>query len=452
MNVETIYALATPMGRSGVAVIRVSGPAAGKSLTNLVGGQNKVPSARQAALRILKNPATGEIIDEALVLFFSGPASFTGEDVAEYHIHGGVAVIRHLLEVLSQEPAHRMADPGEFTRRAFENGKLDLTAAEAIGDLIDAQSQLQKAQALAQYGGALYELYEKWSEALTKILAHIEADIEFPDEDLPEGILPEILPQIESLAREIKEHLADNRRGERLRDGVQVVVVGAPNAGKSSIVNCLAQRDVAIVSEYEGTTRDIIDVHMDLQGYPVILSDTAGLRPEELDKSGHDSIESEGINRALRLAEKADIRMLVFDATKLPVLNSHTKNLIDERALLVLNKSENHESLPACIEGHSYIAVSAKTGEGIGELLTALTDRVVQDIGTKETPSLTRQRHREAIEECFAALERAQADQNLPELIAEDLRLAIRYLGRVTGRVDVEDLLDVIFKDFCIGK
>lgn len=387
MSTETIYALATPMGRSGVAVIRVSGAAARKSLARLCGGENKVPAARQAVLRVLKSPENQEIIDEALVLFFAGPASFTGEDVAEYHVHGGIAVVRHLLAVLSCEPEHRMAEPGEFTRRAFENGKLDLTAAEAIGDLIDAQSQLQKAQALSQYGGALYGLYEKWRDRLTKILAYIEADIEFPDEDLPEGILPEILPQVESLASEVIAHLSDNRRGERLRDGVQVVVVGAPNAGKSSLVNRLAQRDVAIVSEYEGTTRDIIDVHLDLQGYPVILSDTAGLRPEDLAETGRDSIESEGINRALRLAGKADIRILVFDAAKLPELNDHTKKLIDERALLVLNKKELYTPLPEDIEGRPYVAVSAKTGAGIDALLSALTEKVEQSIGTRERPA-----------------------------------------------------------------
>lgn len=452
MSTETIYAPATPMGRSGVAVIRVSGENVRASLAALAGGEDRIPPPRQAAVRILKDADGGRVIDEALVLYFKAPASFTGEDVAEYHLHGGVAVIQHMLSALSKQPGHRMALPGEFTRRAFENGKMDLTAAEAVADLIDAQSQLQKAQALTQYGGALFDLYEGWRDRLMRMLAHLEADIEFPDEDLPEGILPAMLPEIQGLAQNIEGHLSDNRRGERLRDGIRIAVIGAPNAGKSSLVNLVAQRDVAIVSAQEGTTRDIIDVPLDLQGYPVILSDTAGLRPEDIGQDGQDSVESEGIRRALKLAEEADIRMLVFDAARLPELNAHTKALIDERALLVLNKAELAGAMPEDLDGHPYVAVSAKTGAGIDALLAAITGRVADMVGRSEAPSLTRRRHREAAAACLDCLHRAGTPQSLPELVAEDLRLAARHLGRITGRVDVEDLLDVVFNDFCIGK
>lgn len=448
---DTIYALVTPMGKSGVAVVRVSGPEAKTSLSILVGGKNKLPSTRFAALKTIRNPNRGEIIDHALTLFFEGPESFTGEDITEYHIHGGPAVIRELLMVLSEQKNHRMADPGEFTRRAFENGKIDLTEAEAIADLVDAQTQMQKAQALSQYRGVLSNLYDRWRENLTEILAHLEADIEFPDEDMPEGVVPAILPRIRTLCNEISEHLSDNNRGERLRDGLQVAVIGAPNAGKSSLVNVLAKRDVAIVSEQEGTTRDIIEVHLDLGGYPVVLSDTAGLRPGQIGQEGQEGIESEGIKRALKKAEEADIRLLVFDASLFPAIHEHTAGLVDERSLVVFNKCEISSNFPEEIGGIEAIPVSAKTGEGLDKLLTAIIEKAEDCIGGRETPSLTRQRHRDALEKCRDSLLRVEKAV-LPELMAEDIRLATRYLGRITGRVDVEDLLDIIFKDFCIGK
>lgn len=395
----------------------------------------------------LKNPQNDSIIDHALVIGFKDPASFTGEDVVEYHVHGGPAVISELLDVLAAQKNHRMAEPGEFTKRAFMNGKMDLTGAEAIADLIDAETAAQKTQALTQMGGALSNLYEGWTETLKKALAHLEADIEFPDEDLPDGIAPEIIPIIQRLIAEIGEHLDDNRRGERLRDGIQMVVIGAPNAGKSSLINALSQRDVAIVSDIAGTTRDIIDVHLDLGGYPVILSDTAGLRPDQIGEEEQDSIESEGIRRALRRAEEADIKLLLFDGTELEP-DSHTIDLFDESALIAINKIDSGVNVE--IEQEA-IQISAQTGEGIDELINALIEKAATLVGQGETPSLTRKRHRSALEECKETLERS-AKAVLPELMAEDMRLAIRYIGRITGKVDVEDLLDVIFRDFCIGK
>lgn len=441
---ETIFALSTPAGRSGIAVVRVSGPEAFLSLKLLSG---KDFPARTAALALLRDPQLDSIIDRAVVLTFPGPASFTGEDIAEYHVHGSRAVVDSLLAALGRQKNHRLAQPGEFTRRAFENGKMDLTEAEAVADLIDAETETQKIQALAQMEGSLSRLYADWTGRLKKLLAHLEADLEFPDEDLPAGIVPELLPQIKTIEEEIASHLDDNRRGERLRDGIHVVVIGAPNAGKSSLVNALAQRDVAIVSDLPGTTRDIIEAHLDLAGYPVILADTAGLRPEQLSGSGHDKVESEGIRRTILRAQEADIRILLFDGTV--ELDAATLKLAGQNSLIVINKID--EGVAARRDMREAIYISAKSGEGLGDLLTALIAKIQNLLRPSETPALTRRRHRTALQEALESLKRAQ-DAKLPELMADDMRLAVRAIGRITGRVDVEDLLDVIFRDFCIGK
>lgn len=445
MKNDTIFALATPPGRSGVAVVRVSGPRSWESFQAFAPAAKLKP--RLARLCRLRDPAGGAALDQALVLGFRAPASFTGEDVIEYHLHGGPAVIGSMLAALAVQQDHRLAEPGEFTRRAFEHGKMDLTEAEAIADLIDAQTQAQKIQALGQMGGALSRLYHGWAGRLTAILAHLEADLEFPDEDLPGGVQAEARQDVEKLIFEIAGHLNDNRRGERLRDGVQVVVIGAPNAGKSSLVNALVQRDVAIVSNLPGTTRDVIEVHLEVDGYPVILADTAGLRPDQITGDGHGAIEGEGIRRALERAAGADIKILLFDgAAEFP--DPHTLDLIDDQALLVVSKSDQSRRLQGMDQA---LAVSAETGGGLPELIDALSARIQKLIGRQETPSLTRTRHRAALEACKTSLERS-CHAALPELMAEDIRLAVRDLGRITGRVDVEDLLEVIFRDFCIGK
>lgn len=445
---DTIFALATPQGRSGVAVIRVSGPASFQSLSTLSGLDASFIMPREAVLKALKGPVSRETIDHALILPFKAPASFTGEDVVEYHLHGSQAIIQEMLAALAGQSNHRMAEPGEFTRRAFENGKMDLTEAEAIADLIDAETSLQKAQALDQLEGSLSKIYQDWTERLKKALAHIEADIEFPDEDLPDEISPAMIAVIKKIQQEIASHLDDNRRGERLRDGVRIAVIGAPNAGKSTLVNALAQRDVAIVSDMAGTTRDIIEVHLDLGGYPVILSDTAGLRPEQLDEktSGHNAIEGEGIRRALEAAQKADLKILVFDGTQ-GQPDSNTLALKDERAFCVINKSDGASTME--LEGA--VKISAKNETHLDQLLEGLAAKIQDQLGASDGPSLTRARHREALQRAEECLSRALL-ASLPELLAEDLRLSVREIGRITGRVDVEDLLDVIFKDFCIGK
>ncbi|MCB9982906.1 MAG: tRNA uridine-5-carboxymethylaminomethyl(34) synthesis GTPase MnmE [Rhodospirillales bacterium] len=442
---DTIFALASGPGRVGVAVIRVSGPQSWAGLQALTGRADFTP--RMAALVDLRVKDSRETLDRALVLPFKAPASYTGEDTVEYHLHGGRAVVDAVLGALAGLEGHRMAEPGEFTRRAFENGKMDLTEAEAVADLIDAETQAQRLQALSQMGGALMGLYEGWSETLKRALAHLEADIEFPDEDLPEGIAPEITADLNEISQEMEDHLNDNRRGERLREGITIVVIGAPNVGKSSLVNALAQRDVAITSEMAGTTRDVIEAHLDLGGYPVILADTAGLRPDQIGAEGQEGIESEGIRRALTRAEQADITLLVFDASA-PEVDAHTLALIDERAILLANKMDKGG---AKAQIDAALPISVASGEGLSELLRVLEERIRGMIGVREAPALTRQRHRSHIEEALEALQRS-LNADLPELVAEDVRLAVRSLGRITGRVDVEDLLDVIFRDFCIGK
>jgi tRNA modification GTPase len=439
---ETIFALASAPGRAGIAIVRVSGVDAYKSMQALTG---KGIPPREAALCVLKDPASKSIIDRAVVVFFKGPHSYTGEDTAEYNIHGGKAVLDSLLAVLSKQKNHRMAEPGEFTRRAFENGKLDLTEAEAVADLINAETEAQKIQALSQMEGALSRLYQDWTHRLKTNLAHLEADIEFPDEDLPGGITAEMKTALLPLLSEISNHLSDNRRGERLRDGIQVAVIGAPNAGKSSLVNALAHRDIAIVSDMPGTTRDVIEAHLDVGGYPVILADTAGLRPAQLNATGHDAIESEGMRRAKNRAKEADIKILLFDAGA--EADKETLALKDEKSIVVFNKIDTGPSK----QEKSALYISAQTGEGLDVLLNEILKLIKAMMGRADVPSLTRARHRKALEEARDSLNRA-INAKLPELMAEDMRLSMRAIGRITGKVDVEDLLDVIFRDFCIGK
>lgn len=446
---DTIYALASAPGPAGVAVVRVSGPKAFESLLAL-SDPLPLPDARQSSLRRLRHPSTGSVIDESVILRFVGPNSFTGEDVVEYHIHGGRAVLEALMSALAIFPEHRMAAGGEFTRRGFENGRMDLTAAEAVADLIAAETEAQREQALAQMGGSLSRIYDGWTQRLSKILAHLEAEIDFPDEDLPNGVSDKVKPQIRQVAFEIQQHINDGRRGEILREGVKIAVVGAPNAGKSSLVNALAQRDVAIVSEIAGTTRDIIEVHMNLGGYPVILADTAGLRPDQIGHTGQERIEQEGIRRALQYAQSADIVLLLFDGAVLPSLDPHSMKLLDARTIAYATKADIARAAPR-VRGESLPLLSVATGAGIDRLIKDLSHRVADAVGATDRPYLTRARHREALEQTLFSLVRAN-DAMLPELIAEDVRLAVRSIGRITGRVDVEDLLDIIFRDFCIGK
>lgn len=442
---ETIFAQSSGAGRAGIAVIRISGPAAGAALTAL--GCN-LPPARRATRARLTDPATGATLDDALILWFPAPASFTGEDVAELHLHGGRAVIAGVIDALSRLPDTRPAEPGEFTRRAFEHGKLDLTAAEGLADLIEAETEAQRRQALRQSEGALAGLYESWRTRLTRSQAHFEAAIDFADEDLPADTERAALETLSAVAAEIGGHLEDDGRGERLRDGLSVAILGAPNVGKSSLLNALARRPAAIVAATAGTTRDIVEVHLDLGGLPVTIADTAGLR--EIDPGAGDPVEAEGIRRALARAQSADLKIVVFEPDDTD--NHESRAQIDENAIIAVNKIDVFSGdLPNEIDSIPALAISALTGEGIPALLTRLTEEVSRRLTVSGAPALTRARHRLALEECREALDRAGAGTSA-ELIAEDVRLAARALGRITGRVDVEDLLDVIFRDFCIGK
>lgn len=436
MTGETIFAVASGTQRAGVAVVRVSGAEALHTYQILTKRASLTP--RHATVAQFRDPETQKILDHGMAIYFAAPASFTGEDVVEYHLHGGIAVVQGFLNTLAKIDGGRMAEHGEFTRRAFENEKLDLTAAEAIADLIDAETEAQKMQALDQLGGGLAKIYNGWAAQLKKLLAHQEADIEFPEDDMPEGIADQLRPEIEMLLQNIRTHLNDGRRGERLRNGILIAIVGAPNAGKSSLLNALAGREAAIVSATAGTTRDVIEVHLDLGGYPVILADTAGLRDAE------NSIEAEGIARARKTAADADLKLVLFDAT-LPH-DSETVQMVDDTSIVVLTKADK-----VTVPQSNTLSISSTTGAGFEALLKTLTERVAAAFGTKSQPSLTRARHRLALEETVATLERS-LHAPLPELGAEDLRLALRSLGKITGRVHVEDLLDSIFKDFCIGK
>ncbi|MEQ9814686.1 MAG: tRNA uridine-5-carboxymethylaminomethyl(34) synthesis GTPase MnmE [Azospirillaceae bacterium] len=438
---DTIYALASAPGRAGVAVVRVSGPGS-RAIAEAVAGT--LPPPRQATLRTLRD-AGGAAFDQALVLNFPAPASFTGEDVLEIHIHGGRAVLAQLLDRLGELDGARPAEPGEFSRRAFLNGRLDLTEAEAIADLVDAETAAQARQALRQMSGALGALYDDWRGRLIRVLAHAEADLDFPDEDLPEGIAGALRPAVEGLAREMRRHLDDGGRGERLRHGVEVAIIGAPNVGKSSLLNALARRDVAIVSDIAGTTRDVLEVHLDLAGVPVIVADTAGLH-----EAAGDAVEQEGMRRARRRAETADLVIVMADCAD---ARSFARRLTDygladspgRTVIPVANKCD----LAGAPDG-DWLPVSVRTGEGLPRLLDLLGDRAGALIAG-EAPPITRARHRQAVAAAAEALERALSAP-LPELMAEDLRLAARALGRITGRVDVEEILDVVFRDFCIGK
>ncbi len=442
MKPDTIVALASGAGRAGVAVIRVSGARAGAVLGALT--DRDLPRPRRATRRAFCAPGSGLSLDDGIALWFPAPASFTGEDVAELHVHGGQAVIAAIIDAALSVAGVRLAAPGEFTRRAFENGKLDLAEAEGLADLVDAETEGQRRQALRQRRGALSALYDGWRKRLIEAAALLEAEIDFPDEELPQALSERAAPMLASLAAEMGQHLDDAHRGERIRDGYRIAIVGPPNVGKSSLLNALAQRQAAIVSDIPGTTRDVVEVRLVLAGYPVWLADTAGLR------EAADGIEAEGVRRALARAEEADLRLAVAEAGG--DIPASLTGAMREGDLLVRSKADLVRQTAAYGERGSF-GVSALTGEGMPELLSLLTRRVAETLGREEAPVLTRARHRRLVEAAQAALERAlPALARGPELAAEDVRVAAAAIGRLTGRIDVEDLLDEIFSSFCIGK
>ena len=435
MRPDTIYALSSGRGVAGVAVIRLSGPDSRGAIEAMTA--KPAPAARRAVLRSLIHPETAEPLDLALVLWLPGPASATGEDTAEFHVHGGLAVIEGVLAALARLPGLRPAEPGAFTRRAFDNGKLDLTRVEGLGDLLAAETQAQRRQALQQLGGRLERLYEGWRDRLVRTMAYVAADLDFAEgeDDVPAGLPAAVRQDLADLSQEIEAHLNDSGRGERLRQGLTVAITGAPNAGKSSLVNWLAGRDVAIVSPYAGTTRDTIEVHLNLGGYPVTVIDTAGLRET------HDPIEREGIARARARAAAADlvVHLSAPDAAEEapPASGAPIWRYINKADLL------------AGTQGN---AISVTQGQGMDDFVARLTGFAASQMPQGDAPMLTRARHRQHLEACRSELIAAQSRDDDPVLQAEHLRRAAQALGTLTGRIDIEDLLDVIFREFCIGK
>lgn len=434
---DTIYALASGAAAGAVAVLRLSGPGTGAAIRRLAGS---LPPPRRASLRWLRAP-DGEILDHALVLWFPGPASYSGEDSAELHLHGGRSVIAGVMEALTAVGL-RQAEPGEFTRRAFLHGKMDLTAAEGIADLVAAETAAQRRQALHQADGGLATLYGGWAEHLARLLAHQEAAIEFAEDGLPTDLDAKARAGAGALRAEIEAHLADARRGELLREGLVFAIIGAPNAGKSSLLNALVGREAAIVSARAGTTRDIVEARLDLAGVPVTLSDTAGLR------EASDEIEAEGIKRAERRAQEAQLVITVFAADQPP--DAETLRWIGPGALVVVNKCDLAPALTAIADVPG-MAVSAREGIGLTTLRDRLAEAALRLTGAGQGNQLTRPRHRAALTEAVMLLAEAEG-AGLPELTAEALRAALFALGRLTGRVGVEEILDIVFRDFCIGK
>lgn len=444
--IDTIYAPATAAGRAAVAVVRVSGPKTRDVLDALCGG---VPPARRATLRALQDE-TGEEIDRALLLFFEGPESYTGEDVVEFHVHGGAAVMTALLNALAGQGL-RLAEPGEFTRRAFENGKLDLAQAEGVADLVDAETDAQRRQALDQLGGRLSQVHARWSDMLVEALAMLEAAVDFPDEEVPQDVAARARPALERLVAQLEQAAADAERGERVREGYRIALIGAPNAGKSTLLNALAGREAAIVTATPGTTRDIIEVPMVLAGYKALLADTAGLR-----ETG-DEIEAEGVRRARAWAAGADLRLWLVDGSTDAAINVPMELCAGDLCLIT------KRDLPSGPMG-AWAAQQARrlglgtaemTSKGPGDLAwlkSTLEERIVDALAGAEPPAATRLRHQELLSEAADRLRHALGQDEHLELAAEDVRLAARALDRITGRIDPEQVLGRIFSTFCIGK
>jgi len=444
MSAETIYALSSGQGVAGVGVIRLSGSGVRDVLHRFCG---RVPEPRRALLCELKHPDDGSFLDQALVLYFKGPNSFTGEDVAEFHVHGGRAVIEGVLSALGALPFTRMAEAGEFSRRGFENGKLDLLEVEGLADLIAADTAAQKSQALQQMRGVFSALYEQWRADLIYAIALVESALDFSDEgDVPEDIAGQASPQVKSLYEATEAHLNDGHRGEIVREGFKVVIAGPPNAGKSALLNALAKRDVAIVSDEAGTTRDVIEVRLDVNGLPVIVSDTAGLRETS------SKVEQEGIRRSFMEVERAGLVLWLVDGAA-PSLDVRDELSGQDRPVLTVWNKLDVSPVDRSFEPKIDLALSAQGGQGLGQLVEEIGRQASLQVGSGEGVFITRARHRDLLLSVMEALsDFLEGDLVDTELRAEDLRRAAFALGRLTGKVDVEDVLDKLFVEFCIGK
>ena len=442
----TIYALSSGPGISGVSVIRISGSDTSsviKLLTN-----KPLPQPRIATLRKISKINTSELIDEGIILWFPGPESYTGEDMAEIHVHGSKAVVDALHSSISKIENCRLAEPGEFTKLAFQNGKINLLKAESIADLISSETEIQRQQAIKIMNGKSADQFNELREKLLKILSYIEAKIDFPEEDLPNNILDEIKTSSDEVIIKIKKILNDQKVGERIREGFKIAILGPTNAGKSSLMNHLSNRDVAIVSEIAGTTRDVIETHLNIDGYPVIISDTAGIRESK------DEIEKKGIKLSLNRAEEADLKLVVVDAKNLDFTDV-LKGLLGENAILVINKSDLLEKdLNSEIKKINYVLISIKENKNIDELISKIKNNLKNKFITSDDILITRERHRQHLEQCLDHLNNFNQKKEIEDFdkAAEDLRLATRHLGMIVGKVDVEEILGSIFNDFCIGK
>ena len=442
----TIYALSTGPGISGVAIIRISGPQSSKVIKKLT--DNELPLPRVATLRKINYVNTSELIDEAIILWFPGPESYTGEDMAEIHVHGGKAVIRAVQDEISKVENCRLAEPGEFTKLAFQNGKINLLKAESIADLISAETEIQRLQAVKIMKGKSSEKFNKLREKLLKILSFIEAKIDFPEEDLPEENLNQIKRDSSDVLEKINKILNDQKVGEIIREGFKIAIVGPTNAGKSSLLNNLSNREVAIVSETAGTTRDVIEVHLNLDGYPVIISDTAGIRDSK------DEIEKKGIKLSLKKAENADLKLVVVDAKSVD-FSGFLNDLLKKDAILVINKSDLlNEKLDPEVSKFNHVLISLKNNLNIDKLISKIKNNLEKKFISEEDILITRERHRQHLLQCVEHLKNFldKNDKKDFDKGAEDLRLATRQLGMIVGKVDVEEILGNIFNDFCIGK
>ena len=442
----TIYALSTGPGVSGVAIIRISGAEAAKVIKSLTG--REIPKPRVATLRKINNINTSELVDEGIIIWFPGPQSYTGEDMAEIHIHGGKAVVLAVQNEISKIENCRLANPGEFTKLAFQNGKINLLKAESIADLISAETEIQRLQAVKLMKGKSSDKFNELREKLLKILSFIEAKIDFPEDDLPEENLNKIKKDSLEVTNEINKILNDQKVGEIIREGFKIAIVGPTNAGKSSLINNLSNREVAIVSEIAGTTRDVVETHLNIDGYPVIISDTAGIRDSK------DEIEKKGIKLSLKKAENADLKLVVVDAKSID-LSGFLNDLVKKNAILVINKSDLlNKKLDPEISRLNHVQISLKENLNIDKLITKIKDSLKSKFINEEDILISRERHRQHLVHCASYLKnfREKNDKKDFDKAAEDLRLATRHLGMIVGKVDVEEILGSIFNDFCIGK
>ena len=442
----TIYALSTGPGISGVAVIRISGPDTKEVISKLT--KSELPKPRFATVKKFNKINNNELIDEGILIWFPGPKSYTGEDMAEIHVHGSRAVIEAIHSSISKIENCRLAEPGEFTKIAFQNGKVNLLKAESISDLISSETEIQRQQAIKIMSGKSSDKFNNWREELLKILSKIEAKIDFPDEDLPNNILKNIKTSSEKIKSEIIKILNDQKVGERIREGFKIAIIGPTNAGKSSLLNYLSRREVAIVSEIAGTTRDVIETHLNIDGLPVIVSDTAGIRDSK------DEIEKKGIKLSLNRAEEADLKLVVVDAKSLDFTDI-LKSLLDDNAILVINKSDLlKKEIDPEIKKINHVLISIKKKTNLDDLISKIKKKLQNKFLNYDEILITRERHRQHLEQCVVHLEIfAQKNEEKDfDKAAEDLRLASRHLGMIVGKVDVEEILGSIFNDFCIGK